>query len=56
MESADDILASHIISQEDQNSAGNFLKHESAERIFNLLLFLFATHDCTRKEIFEHLA
>jgi predicted DNA-binding transcriptional regulator YafY len=56
MESADDILASHIVSQEDQDSAGNFLKHESAERIFNLLLFLFANHDCTRKEIFEHLA
>src|SRR5258708_20994063 len=38
------------------DDAGNILKHESAERIFSLLLFLFANHDCTRKEIFEHLA
>src|SRR5260370_16102523 len=45
-----------IAIQEDRGDAGNILKHESAERIFNLLLFLFANHDCTRKEIFEHLA
>jgi predicted DNA-binding transcriptional regulator YafY len=38
------------------DDAGNILKHESAERIFSLLLFLFANHSCTRKEIFEHLA
>jgi hypothetical protein len=56
MENADKILDSHMATQEDQDSAGNVLKHESAERIFNLLLFLFANRDCTRKEIFEHLA
>ena len=56
MENADEILASHIATQEDQDSAGNILKHESAERIVNLLLFLFANRDCTRKEIFDHLA
>ena len=31
------------------------LKHESAERIFRLLQFLTA-NECTRKEVFEHLA
>jgi predicted DNA-binding transcriptional regulator YafY len=34
-------------------SAG--LKHESAERIFRLLQFLSA-NECTRKDVFEHLA
>lgn len=33
----------------------NGLKHESAERIFRLLQFLTA-NECTRKDIFEHLA
>ena len=56
MENANEIFASHIAIQEDQDSAGNILKHESAERIVNLLSFLFANRDCTRKEIFEHLA
>jgi len=31
------------------------LKHESAERIFRLLQFLTA-NECTRKDVFEHLA
>jgi predicted DNA-binding transcriptional regulator YafY len=35
--------------------ASSGLKHESAERIFRLLLFLTA-NECTRKDIFEHLA
>lgn len=35
------------------NSGG--LKHESAERIFRLLQFLLA-NECTRKDVFEHLA
>lgn len=56
MEDIGKTLASHLAIQQDQNNADNSLQHESAERIFNLLLFLFANHDCTRKEIFEHLA
>jgi predicted DNA-binding transcriptional regulator YafY len=56
MKHSNEISRPDIAIPEDQDDAGNILKHESAERIFSLLLFLFANHDCTRKEIFEHLA
>ena len=36
-------------------SSASGLKHESAERIFRLLQFLTA-NECTRKDVFEHLA
>jgi predicted DNA-binding transcriptional regulator YafY len=36
-------------------SSAEGLKHESAERIFRLLQFLLA-NECTRKNVFEHLA
>ncbi|HET8910379.1 MAG TPA: WYL domain-containing protein [Ktedonobacteraceae bacterium] len=35
--------------------ASSGLKHESAERIFRLVQFLLA-NECTRQEVFEHLA
>ena len=38
-----------------EDSDRNNLKHESAERIFRLLQFLLA-NECTRKDVFEHLA
>jgi predicted DNA-binding transcriptional regulator YafY len=38
-----------------EESDSNNLKHESAERIFRLLQFLSA-NECTRKDVFEHLA
>lgn len=47
------------LDEDDENFSAlpsmNGLKHESAERIFRLLQFLTA-NECTRKDIFEHLA
>ena len=50
-------MTEYISSDSDiQSSSGNGSpKHESAERIFRLLQFLIA-NECTRQEIFEHLA
>ncbi len=46
---------SDIQSSSDNAAANGSPKHESAERIFRLLQFLIA-NECTRQEIFEHLA
>ena len=48
-----------LLDQDDEKfmaiSSTSGLKHESAERIFRLLQFLTA-NECTRKDVFEHLA
>lgn len=60
MQEKKDTKPSHKIQQEQKatnntTSSTGGLKHESAERIFRLLQFLMA-NECTRKDVFEHLA
>ena len=51
----DSILPDNSTTTPDENEGGTDLKHTVVERVFRLLQLLLV-NECTRLEIFEHLA